>query len=170
MKKILALAAAGMLAVPAHAEELEVALEIPRLRIAEYHRPYVAMWVETESGKTAATLNVWYDTDAKGEDGRKWLPDLRTWWRRAGRAMTMPADGISGPTRAPGQYRVRHASGSKPLSALAPGNYRLQVEAAREVGGRELVTIPFQWPPRRAATASARGTTELGTVRLITRP
>ena len=38
------------------------------------------------------------------EPGTKWLADLRAWWRKGGRSMTLPADGVSGATRAPGQY------------------------------------------------------------------
>jgi hypothetical protein len=44
------------------------------------------------------------------------------------------------------------------------------VEAAREVGGREMVSIPFQWPPRKAMSGSAAGTKELGAVRLTIKP
>ena len=37
-----------------------------------------------------------------------------------------------------------------PLAQLKPGQYAVVVEAAREVGGRELLRIPFQWPPQKA--------------------
>ena len=42
--------------------------------------------------------------------------------------------------------------------------------AAREVGGREMVRIPFQWPPKAAATGQAKGETELGAVSLSLKP
>jgi hypothetical protein len=32
------------------------------------------------------------------------------------------------------------------------------------VGGRELVKLPFRWPPKPGQTASAAGSTELGAV------
>jgi len=38
------------------------------------------------------------------------------------------------------------------------------VEAAREVGGRELLRLPFQWPPRAPTTAKVAGEHELGAV------
>ena len=38
------------IAGPLHAGEMQISLEIPRLRVAEYHNPYVAVWVEDESG------------------------------------------------------------------------------------------------------------------------
>ncbi|MEO5738219.1 MAG: DUF2271 domain-containing protein, partial [Variovorax sp.] len=48
--------------------------------------------------------------------------------------------------------------------------YKFVVEAAREVGGREVVSIPFQWPPATAAQPTAAGKEELGEVRLELRP
>ena len=44
------------------------------------------------------------------------------------------------------------------------------VEAAREVGGREMVRIPFQWPPKAATGGQAKGETELGAVSLRLKP
>jgi len=171
LRKTILLAVGGLAATPVAANDMQVTLEIPRLRVAEYHNPYVAMWIEDEAGKVAANLDAWYDVDLKGEEaGTKWLPDLRTWWRRAGRSLKMPVNGVSGPTQPPGRYTLRFAEGTRPLGQLAPGRYNLRVEAAREVGGRELVTIPFQWPPRSAQTGAASGSSELGAVRLTIRP
>jgi len=164
-------AATGLAATPASASDLTVTVEIPRLRVAEYHNPYVAIWIEDASGKVAANLDVWYDVDLKGRDeGTKWLSDLRLWWRRAGRSLTMPVNGVSGPTQAPGSYDLQFTEGKGPLGKLAAGSYTLRVEAAREVGGREVVSIPFQWPPSGTRTASAKGSSELGAVRLTIKP
>ncbi len=48
-------------------------------------------------------------------------------------------------------------SAAKPLDGLTPGSYQLVVEAAREVGGRELLRVPFEWPPKAPTTAQAKG-------------
>ena len=88
------------------------------------------------------------------ENGTKWLADLRSWWRKAGRTMTMPADGISGATRAPGTHTLALPAG------IAPGAYVLNVEAARENGGRELVSVPIRVP----GGGNAAGHAELGAV------
>lgn len=151
-----ALGAATAFALPAGAQTLDVTVNIPRLKVAEYHKPYVAIWLEPAGGK-ARTLQVWYDYDMKNNEGTKWLRDVRQWWRASGRTLKFPADGISGATRAPGPQKV-----SLPVGNLAPGQYTLVVEAAREVGGRELVRVPFAWPPKGAASAS--GKSELGAV------
>jgi hypothetical protein len=151
-----------LLAWPAVASDLQVSVEIPRLKAAEYHRPYVAIWVEKASGGVAANLAVWYDVEMAENKGQEWLKDMRQWWRRTGRDLEMPVDGVSGATRAPGSHAVTFSQSKAPLGELPAGNYQLVVEAAREVGGRELLKTPFQWPPKAQQTLSAQGETELG--------
>ncbi|NWK96007.1 DUF2271 domain-containing protein [Sphingobium lactosutens] len=160
-----ALGAAGVIAAPAGAQTMNVSVTIPRLSVAEYHRPYVAIWIEKE-GAAPRSLSVWYDYDMKNGEGTKWLRDVRQWWRASGRAMQFPADGVTGATRAPGEQKIAFTAGKGPLGQLAPGNYTLLVEAAREVGGREVVRLPFAWPPKPGATVKAAGSTELGAVAL----
>ncbi|ODT86968.1 DUF2271 domain-containing protein [Phenylobacterium sp. SCN 70-31] len=164
-------AASGLAAAPAaaNAAELSVSVEIPRLSVAEYHRPYVALWIENADQAAMKTLAVWYDVKLKNNEGNTWLKDMRQWWRKAGRTATMPADGVSGPTKAPGKHQVTF-SGAQ-LAGLAPGQYALVVEASREVGGREVVRVPFAWPPKAPARpAQAAGATELGAVVVTAKP
>ncbi len=174
MKKIavqttLTIALSGMLAMPAYSAELAVNIEIPRLNVAEYHRPYVAVWVEGADSKVAANLSVWYQQqDTKEGHGTKWLPDLRQWWRKSGRELTMPVDGVTGPTRPVGKHALKFTDKQPQLAKLAPGSYTLVVEAAREVGGRELLKIPFTWPS--ASTGNAQGSSELGAITLAVKP
>ena len=164
------LAAAGLTAVPAagNAAELSVSVEIPRLNVAEYHRPYVALWIEGPDQAAVKTLGVWYDVKLKNDEGKTWLKDMRQWWRKAGRSLALPADGVSGPTKAPGKHQV--VFGASQMRGLAPGQYTLAVEAAREVGGREVVRVPFAWPPKGQAAASGKGASELGAVGVTVKP
>jgi hypothetical protein len=153
----------------ANAADLTVSVEIPRLSVAEYHRPYVALWIEGPDETAVKTLAVWYDTKLAKKEGNTWLKDMRTWWRKAGRGMTLPADGLSGPTKAPGKQQVVFTG--QQLAGLAPGQYSLAVEAAREVGGREVVRVPFSWPVKAGAKpTSAAGTTELGAISVTPKP
>ena len=160
----------GLMATPALAADLELSLEIPRLTVAEYHRPYVAVWIENPDKTAVKTLAVWYDVKLKNNEGQKWLKDMRQWWRRAGRDMSLPADGVSAATRAPGKHQVVFKGGSAPLGNLPAGQYNLVVEAAREVGGTEVLRAPFQWPPKAPATSSAKGTSELGAMSVTVKP
>lgn len=165
-----AAALSGLMAAPAAAADLAVSVEIPRLSVAEYHNPYVAIWVETPDQTAVKTLAVWYDVKLKNQEGKTWLKDMRQWWRRAGRSMTLPADGVSGATRAPGRHQVAFTAGKAPLGTLPAGSYNLVVEAAREVGGREMVRVPFQWPPKAPTSGKAAGESELGAVTLTLKP
>lgn len=171
MRSFFPLMLTGVAVVPAaQAASLNVTVEIPRLSVAEYHRPYVAIWVEGASLPAATNLAVWYDVDMKNNEGTKWLRDMRQWWRKSGRALNMPVDGVSGATRAPGKHAVAFTGGRAPLGKLPAGNYELVVEAAREVGGRELLRIPFQWPPKSGQSLKAQGQTELGAINLDLKP
>ena len=101
-----ALIAALAMPVSAIAADLDLSIEIPRLKVAEYHRPYVAAWIERPDNSVAANLLVWYDVDMKNGEGTKWLKDIRQWWRRSGRTLKMPVDGVSGRCgRAPASRR-----------------------------------------------------------------
>jgi len=152
----LALLSGAALAAPATAHAGTITVTIPRMAIAEYKKPYVAGWIEPAAGGEAHTLFVWYMQKTGGnEPGTKWLSELRSWWRKAGRSMRLPADGLSGATRAPGSYTI-------PLPAgLAPGDYVVNVEASREHGGRELVSVTVKVP---AGSGHATGSSELGAV------
>ena len=167
------LALVALLGAPAFAGGLSVNIEVPRLNVAEYHRPYVAAWIERPDQSVATTLAVWYDVRNKGNaegEGTKWLKDMRQWWRRTGRELQMPVDGVSSATRPAGKHQIPLTEGSVALPKLAPGAYKLYVEAARESGGREIVSIPFQWPPAKAERAQVAGNSELGEVSLELKP
>lgn len=154
--------------VPATAQSIDLTLTIPRMKVAEYHAPYVAVWVE-KAGAPARTLAIWYDSDNRENGGKKWLTDVRQWWRASGRSLTLPANGLSGATRGPGAYKLSFTNGAGTLGSLTPGQYTLIVEASREVGGREVVRLPFAWPPKPGQRVAVAGTTELGAVALTFR-
>ena len=145
----------GVVAAPA-ALAGTVSVTLPRLSIAEYHKPYVAGWIEPAGGGAPRSLFAWYDIKKGGaEPGHKWLADLRSWWRKSGRSLKLPVDGVSGATKGPGTYTI-------PLPAdIKPGNYVFNVEAAREGGGRELVSVPLIVPN---GSGKASGKSELGAV------
>ena len=150
-------------------EKIVLTVEVPRLRVSEYHRPYVAMWIQNSERKVAANLAVWYQIDGPQEDfGTKWLPDLRQWWRRSGRNLEFPVDGLTSATRPAGEHTLTFRQSD--LGTLSPGKYTLLVEAVREVGGREVVEIPFTWPSKKATTTQKSGSKELGKITLTVKP
>jgi hypothetical protein len=166
----MALGAAAALAAPAFAAEANLKLQLPQLSVAEYHRPYVAVWVERAADQSfAGNLALWYDLKKKDNGGAKWLKDMRSWWRKSGRDLQTPIDGVSAATRAPGEHAFGLGN-AKALAALPPGSYQLVVEAARENGGREVLRAPFDWPIKTAQTVKAQGEHELGAISLELKP
>ncbi|HBC17412.1 MAG TPA: DUF2271 domain-containing protein [Alcanivorax sp.] len=161
--RLLPLALFSLLASYASADTFQVEVEVPRLRVAEYHAPYVAFWVENADRSTIVPLGLWYD------DQEKWLKDIRQWWRRTGRGQQKPYDGLTGATRSPGKHQMDFSE-LQSLQKLPAGEYQLVVEASREVGGREVVRLPFQWPASNHQQQQVNGTSELGTVTLSVRP
>ena len=155
-----------LLSSGAMAADLSVKFELPQLNVAEYHKPYVAMWIEKADGAVASTLAVLYDVKKKDNAGEKWVKDLRSWWRKTGRDLEMPVDGVSGATRAPGEHTLTFPGARDALGKLPAGDYKLVVEAAREAGGRELVRVPFTLPAKGKVAATANGKEELGAVSL----
>jgi hypothetical protein len=150
----------------AMAADLTVKFELPQLNVAEYHKPYVAIWIERADQGVANTLAVLYDVKKRDNAGTKWVKDLRTWWRKAGRDVTLPMDGVSGATRTAGVQTLTFPAARAGLDKLPAGDYRLVIEAAREAGGRELVRVPFHWEPNTKVAAAFAGKEELGAVSL----
>ena len=165
MRVLLSVALTGLVA-PVMAADLNVKVEVPRLNVAEYHRPYVAIWIEKPDQSVAGNLAVWYDLKKKDNEGNKWLKDIRQWWRRSGRELQMPVDGVSGATRPVGEHQMSFSSDKGVLATLPAGDYQLVVEAAREGGGREVVKVPFKWQAKGEQNVKVQGGDELGLVSL----
>jgi hypothetical protein len=68
---------------------------------------------------------------------------LRQWWRKSGRELNMPVDGLSAATRTAGEHSLTFSTDKSVLGQLPAGEYQLLVEAAREGGGREVVKVLF---------------------------
>ena len=163
---------AGSFTGQAGAGEINLKVTLPQINSAEYHRPYVAIWIEKPDQTVEKNLAVWYSqkkTD-KGEQSDKWLKDLRQWWRKSGRDQAMPLDGVTGATRPVGEQKLSFVEGKSPLGNLPAGQYNVVVESAREKGGRELVRVPFTWPAQKAVTAKSSGQEELGEVVVELKP
>jgi hypothetical protein len=159
-----------LVSASAMAADLTLKFELPQLNVAEYHRPYVAAWLENADQQVVTNLAVLYDVKKKDNAGTKWLKDMRQWWRKSGRDAAMPMDGVSGATRGPGEHSLNFPAAREALGKLPAGNYQLVIEAAREAGGRELVKVALAWPPKSAQALSAKGKEELGDVTVQVKP
>lgn len=170
LKPAVALMLTSLVGARAHAADISLKVAIPRIETAEYHRPYVAIWLEDDHKKIVRDLALWYEQKKANDEGREWLKDLRQWWRLSGRNQEHPADGVSGATRAVGVQTLNISDQTPPLKGLPAGSYQVVVEAAREKGGHELVRLPLAWPPVQTSTHNAQGEHELGPIELTLSP
>ena len=64
-------ALSAVVGLPAIAADMSVTVNVPQLQVAEYHKPYVAVWLEKADGSVAANLSVWYDAKMRNAEGTK---------------------------------------------------------------------------------------------------
>jgi len=104
---------------------IDIELTLPKIDGHPYHKPFVAVWLETEDREPIETIAIWYD-DAE------WLKDLRQWWRKLGREQHVSGaiDGISGATQKPGTYLIQWQGTVDLIEAM------INIEVVREEGGR----------------------------------
>jgi len=117
----------------ADAVELEIELTLPDLDVQPYHRPYVAVWLETPERKHVTTVALWVE---KAE----WFKDLRQWWRKAGKS-DANFDGVTGATKRPGTYTINWNGTDLAGKAVTAGKYLLNLEVVREEGGRDYTRV-----------------------------
>jgi thiamine biosynthesis lipoprotein len=115
---------------------LTVSIEIPARGDANYERPYVAVWITDEARNLVRTLLV------LGPQAR-WRESNYIFWRRVERMDATRIAGAARPTREPGRYDVIW-DGRTETGAVAPqGRYILNIEASREHGGHNFVSVPL---------------------------
>ncbi|MDP2714004.1 DUF2271 domain-containing protein [Rheinheimera sp.] len=145
----------------ATAAQSNIKLELPAIETSQYHRPYVAVWVENAQQQPVKLIALWVEKP-------DWLKDLRRFWRKIGRSNTALVDAVSGATQKPGSYTLQWDAKDDSGAALSAGRYTLFVEAAREQGGRSLVKHEFNLPAQGAVIdIAAEG--ELGAVKATIR-
>lgn len=153
---LLACFAAALCSSRASAVASEISLQLPVIETSQYHRPYVAVWVEDAQQQPVKLIALWVEKP-------DWLKDLRRFWRKIGRSDTALVDAVSGATQKPGTYTLYWDGKDDQAQPLAAGQYTLLVEAAREQGGRSLVKQAFTLPAQGAVIdIAAQG--ELGNI------
>lgn len=117
---------------------LLINVEIPKQAQGPALRPYVAVWIEDATEQPVRLIEIWVEKP-------DWIKDLRRFWRKTGRADQALVDARTGATKGPGKYQLRWDGIDDKGQSVAPGQYQLVVEAAREHGGRNLVKQAFTW-------------------------
>lgn len=139
--------------------QLEIDYQIPQLQAQRYFAPYLALWVAQSDGTPVRQLLV------LGTRSR-YLQSLPQWWRQYGRDDLPAIQGIARPTRLPGQYSVAWDGRDDRGQRVAPGRYLLQVEAARQAGGHEFLSLPFAFGSGERMSQHLQGSSEIGAITL----
>lgn len=140
------------------AGQLNLSIELPKLDVSPYHRPYLSVWVEDSQRKPITTIALW----KRLEKGDKWLKDLRQFWRKQNLRNPVAVDAVTSATRRPATYQFQWKGEDEQGKALANGKYVLHIEAAREEGGRDYLRIPFNWGQKQQI--EQHGKAELGAI------
>ncbi len=142
-----------------YAQSIDIEVTIPKLNVGTYHRPYVAIWLETDRRKGVHTLAVWHEKD-------DWLKDMRQWWRKLGRKDFTENDATSSATRKPDTYQINWNGLDKKGKKIPPGEYYLSFEAAREAGGRDYIRQKITLGNNTPQHYSLKGDIELGNINI----
>lgn len=132
---------------------------LPEFSVADYNRPYVAIWISDTEQKPLKTLLLLGETE-------RWARENTRWWRRVGRRNPELLDGVARPTRAPGAYQLQWDGKDDFGVALPPGPYLLHVEASRENGGSTYRELPFSWGGTEVYEQETMPDGELGALHL----
>jgi FAD:protein FMN transferase len=136
--------------------ELDINLELARMDVFRYHRPYVAVWVEGEGHVPIRTIAVWFGK-------QRYLPELRFWYHSA--QLRGNEDNIlrtvSSATRSPGRYTLKWDGKDDEGRFVKSGRYTICIEVAREHGTYQMLRQPmdFSGQPRQVTLPAG---TELG--------
>jgi len=139
------------------AESLNVAVEVPLIDANPYHKPYVAVWIETPKRQGVHTLAFW-------KEQSDWYKDLRQWWRKIGRKKSPNYDAVSGATRKPGVYKLSWDGNLESGKQVLAGEYVLHIEAVREQGSREYLRQRISLGQNQVQQFELQGQTELGKI------
>lgn len=136
---------------------LSIEVEVPDIKAEPYHRPYIAVWLETPKRKGVHTFAFW----AEQED---WYKDLRQWWRKIGRKKSPQYDAVTGATRKPGRYQLSWQGQLSTGQQLPAGDYVLHFESVREQGSREYLRQKVSLATGEKQQYHLSGNTELGQI------
>lgn len=110
--------------------ELVVDVELTRINVSWYKRPFVAIWIENEEKQSVKNLAVWVGNT-------RWISELRYWYRTNWTKANLPDSkigSVASATHAPGKYTFKWDGRDDDGNLLKPGKYTVLVESARELG------------------------------------
>ena len=128
-------------------------------RASDYRSPYLVMWISDKAGRPVRTLTI------IGKDP-EYQRDNHIWWTLYGSRAQKMAEVRSGPTSLSGRYPTFWPGFDDSYSAVAPGEYLLNVETSRERGEHSFRSIPVTIG-RKAFEYDIKPTADMGAIKLV---
>jgi len=128
-------------------------------RASDYRSPYLVMWISDKAGRPVRTLII------IGKDP-EYQQDNHIWWALYGSRAPKMVEVRSGPTSLSGRYPTFWPGFDDSYSAVAPGEYLLNIETSRERGEHTFRSIPVTIG-RKAFEHDIKPTADMGAIKLV---
>ncbi len=128
-------------------------------RASDYRSPYLVMWISDKAGRPVRTLII------IGKDP-EYQRDNHIWWTLYGSRAQKMVEVRSGPTSLSGRYPTYWPGFDDSYSAVAPGEYLLNIETSRERGGHTFRSMPVTIG-RKAFQYDIKPTADMGAIKLV---
>jgi thiamine biosynthesis lipoprotein len=130
-----------------------------RNRASDYRSPYLVMWISDKTGRPIRTLVI------IGKDP-EYQRDNHIWWTLYGDRAQKMVEVRSGPTSLSGRYPTFWSGFDDSYSAVAPGEYLLNIETSRERGEHTFRSVPVTIG-RKAFEYDIKPAADMGTIKLV---
>ena len=159
MHRAISLTAGILMAAPTvwANQSLSIQYDIPDIDARKYHRPYVAIWIETADREPLQTISLLKKKPKSSRKKNKLLDDLTQWWRATGKETVDELDVVTGAPRGPGTYSTN-------ISVPDGSDWVILFEAVREKGGRSFVKQKINSIPAAGITLPSKA--EIGPITL----
>jgi hypothetical protein len=128
--------------------QVTINIDLPKMNVQRYRRPYVAVWIENLKGKSVRSITVW------GNSPKYW-PALPGWWKFAKDDKDL-IKAVTRATREPGKYDVVWDGKDDKGAAVPQGTYVVRVEVHREHGKDLIQTGKIVCADKAAKTSMVR--------------
>lgn len=128
-------------------------------RASDYRSPYLVMWISDKAGRPVRTLII------IGKDP-EYQRDNHIWWTLYGSRAQKMVEVRSGPTSLSGRYPTFWPGFDDSYSAVAPGEYLLNIETSRERGEHTFRSVPVTIG-RKPFEYDIKPTADMGAIKLV---
>jgi thiamine biosynthesis lipoprotein len=137
--------------------QLRIDYQIPDMKVDNYERPYLSIWLTDNNGKFVRQILLLGDAN-------RWAQENKRWWRTVGRKHDGLLDAIARPTRRPGHYSVDWNGYNYDNQRVTNNALNLHIESSRENGGHNYQKTAINMDAKALITLPTKGEIGLTTI------